>query len=354
MSSTDKLQIVYDEFDDSFSPAEAYHDAVNKLRISQPQSQMDTDFEYGTQSTKWEGLATINNNPFAYKGDTPYAVTDIQVTTNSKVVTVSVNTLVTALPAAGAAIFVQDTDFPGANGVFIVDSVQSAQSTFKYTASFPWTAGNGGIWDSSRTAIYAGVLYTGSEIGGTITLTAIAAGVMNGSVRVDTTNAHGLEVGNEIAITGSSGTNVNGSWTVARVESPTRFYYFPDAAPSGSVDSGTKKLYPRPQGNSIHRAFDGGVKFSTNTFSANQSAVRQTKRYFRYQSGKGVAFSTGSILAPAIENIDSITASGNTVTVVCAVAHNVTRDTIVDVRGVWNKTRDWYDGSAKRYFLPLC
>jgi hypothetical protein len=334
MSATDKLQIVYDEFEESFSPSETYHDAVNKLRISQPQSQMDTDFEYGTQSTKWEGLSMINNNPFAYKGETPYAVTDIQVTTNSKVVTVSVNTLLTALPAAGAAIFVQDTDFPGANGVFIVDSVQSGQSTFKYTASFPWTAGNGGIWDSSRTAIYSGVHYTGSDIGGTITLTAIASGVMNGSIRVDCTNAHGLEVGNEVAITGSSGTNVNGSWTVARVESPTRFYYFPDGTPSGSVDSGTKKVYPRPQGNSIHRAFDGGVKFSTNSFSANQTAIRQTKRYFRYQSGKGVAFSTGSILAPAIENIDSITASGNTVTVVCAVAHNITRDTIVDVRGV--------------------
>ena len=334
MSSTDKLQIVYDEFDESFAPAETYHDAVNKLRISQPQSQMDTDFEYGTQSTKWEGLATINNNPFAYKGEVPFVVTDVQVTTNSKTVTVSVNTLVTALPAAGAAIFVQDTDFPGANGVFIVDSVQSGQSTFKYTASFPWVAGNGGIYDASRTAIYAGIHYTASNIGGTITLTAIASGVMNGSVRVDCTNAHGLEVGNEIAITGSNGTNVNGSWTVARIESPVRFYYFPDAAPSGGVDSGTKKLYPRPQGNSIHRAFDGGVKFSTNSFSANQSAVRQTKRYFRYQSGKGVAFSTGSILAPAIENIDSITASGSTVTVVCAVPHNVTRDTIVDVRGV--------------------
>jgi hypothetical protein len=333
MSATDKLQIVYDDFDESFTPSEAYHDAVNKLRISQPQSQMDTDFEYGTQSTKWEGLATINNNPFAYKGDTPYAVTDIQVTTNSKVVTVSINTLVTALPAAGAAIFVQDTDFPGANGVFIVDTVTPAQSRFTYTASFPWTAGNGGIWDGSRTAIYAGVHYTGSDIGGTITLAA-GTGTMAGSVQVDCTNVHGLEVGNEIAVTGSSGTNVNGSWVVARVESPTRFYYFPDLAPSGSINSGTKKLYPRPQGNSIHRAFDGGVKFSTNTFSANQSAVRQTKRYFRYQSGKGVAFSTGSILAPAIENIDSITASGNTVTVVCAVAHNLTRDTIVDVRGV--------------------
>ena len=333
MSSTDKLQIVYDDFEEAIQPAEAYHDAVNKMRISQPQSQMDTDFEYGTQSTKWEGLAMINNNPFAYKGDTPYAVTDVQVTTNSKVVTVSVNTLVTPLPAAGAAIFVQDTDFPGANGVFIVDSVQAGQNTFKYTASYPWTAGNGGIYDSSRTAIYSGVHYTGSEIGGTLTLTA-GSGSMAGSVRIDCTNAHGLEVGNEIAVVGSAGTNVNGSWVVARVESPTRLYYFPDAAPSGSVGTGTIKLYPRPQGNSIHRAFDGGVKFSTNSFSKNQTAIRQTKRYFRYQSGKGVAFSTGSILAPAIENIDSITASGSTVTVVCAVAHNLTRDTVVDVRGV--------------------
>jgi hypothetical protein len=333
MSSTDKLQIVYDDFEETIQPSETYHDAVNKMRVSTPQSQMDTDFEYGTQSTKWEGLALINNNPFAYKSDTGYAVTDVQVTTNSKVVTVSVNTLLTALPAAGAAIFVQDTDFPGANGVFIVDAVQSGQSTFTYTASYPWTAGNGGIYDSSRTAIYSGIHYTGSEIGGTITLAA-ATGTMAGAVQVDCTNVHGLEVGNEIAVAGSSGTNVNGSWVVARVESPTRFYYFPDAAPSGSVNSGTKKLYPRPQGNSIHRAFDGGVKFSTNTFSKNQTAIRQTKRYFRYQSGKGVAFSTGSILAPAIENIDSISASGNTVTVVCAVAHNVTRDTIVDVRGV--------------------
>ena len=51
-----------------------------------------------------------------------------------------------------------------------------------------------------------------------------AAGVMSGSVQVDTTQAHGLEVGNEIAVAGSAGTNVNGSWVVGRVESPTRFY----------------------------------------------------------------------------------------------------------------------------------
>ena len=165
---------------------------------------------------------------------------------------------------------------------------------------------------------------------------------ITGSVQVDYTQAHGLEVGNEIAIAGSAGTNVNGSWIVARVVSPTVFIYYPDAVPTGSVATGTIKLYPRPQGNSIHRAFDGGVKFSTNSHSKNQQAVRQTKRYFRYQSGKGVAFSTGSILEPAIENIDSITASGTTVTVVSSDAHNVTRDTLVDVRGV---TDNNYNGT---------
>ena len=327
MSDTDDLQIVYDDFEETIKPAETYHDAVNKMRVAQPESQIDTDFEYGTQSTKWESLAMINNNPFAYKSQIPYNVTDVNVVQNSRVVTVESNTN----PGAGTAVYVQDTFFPGANGVFIVDS--SSATEFTYTAKYEWTQGNSQIFDTARTIMYSGIHYTGSDIGGTITLST-GSGVMLGSVQVDCTQAHGLEVGNEIAIAGSSGGNVNGSWIVARVETPTRFYYFPDAAPTGSVATGTIKLYPRPQGNSIHRAFDGGVKFSTNSISKNQQAIRQTKRYFRYQSGKGVAFSTGSILEPAIENIDSITSSGTTVTVVSVDAHNVTKDTRVDVRGV--------------------
>ena len=330
MSDTDQLQIVVDDFEEVVKPAETYYDAVNKQRVAQPQSQIDTDFEYGTQGTKWESVALINNNPFAYKSDDNIVITDVQVTTNSRTVTVSVQTSGDR-PAAGEAIYMQDTLFPGANGVFIVDST-SGSNDFTYTAKYEWTAGAGTIWDSARTALYAGIHYSGSEIGGTVTLSTPAAGVMSASVQVDTTQAHGLEVGNEIAVAGSAGTNVNGSWIVARVESPTRFYYFPTAAPTGSVGTGSIKLYPRPQGNSIHRAFDGGVKFSTNSFSKNQQAIRQTKRYFRYQSGKGVSFSTGSILEPAIPNIDSITASGTTVTVVSSEAHNVTRDTTVDVR----------------------
>ena len=330
MSDTDQLQIVVDDFEETIKPSETYNDAVNKSKVSNPQSQIDTDFEYGTQSTKWEALSMINNNPFAYKSENAITITDVQAVQNSRSITVSVNTGVSTRPAVGTAIFMQDTNFPAANGVFIVDSV-SGSTDFTYTAAFEWTLSSGGIWDSARTALYSGIHYTGSDIGGTVSLAAIG----DNRIQVTTTQAHGLEVGNEIAIAGSAGTNVNGSWTVASVVSPTVFIYYPGtASPTGSVATGTIKLYPRPQGNSVHRAFDGGVKFSTNSHSKNQQAVRQTKRYFRYQSGKGVAFSTGSILEPAIENIDSITASGTTVTVVSADAHNVTRDTVVDVRGV--------------------
>ena len=330
MSDTDKLQIVYDDFTETIQPDETYHDAVNKAKVSEPQSQIDTDFEYGTQDTKWEALSMINNNPFAYKSQDPIVVTQIEAFEDERRIRVSVDTGLSTRPAAGTAIYVQDTIFDGANGVFIVDKTVGSNQ-FEYTAKYQWSTGDSSIQDSARTAVYTGIQYTGSDIGtGTsgISLTAQA----DGSILVECDEAHGLEVGNEIAVTGSNGTNVNGSWVVARVTSPSNFYYFPSGTPSGDVNGGTKRVYPRPQGSSIHRAFDGGVKFSTNSSSKNQQAIRQTKRYFRYQSGKGVAFSTGSILAPAIENIDSITSSGTTVTVVAAVPHNLTVGSTVDVR----------------------
>jgi len=332
MADTDQLQIIVDEFEETIQPAEEYHDAVNKSRVSNPQSQIDTDFEYGTQDTKWEGLAMINNNPFAYKSQNPIVVTQIEAFEDERRIRVSVDTGLSSVPTAGTAVYVQDTIFDGANGVFIVDNTVAANQ-FEFTAKYQWSTGDSSIQDTARTAVYLGVHYTGSDIGtGTagITLTAQA----DSSVKVDCDEAHGLEVGNEIAIVGSDGTNVNGSWVVARVTSPSSFYYFPSAVPTGNVNGGgtAKKVYPRPQGSSIHRAFDGGVKFSTNSNSKNQQAIRQTKRYFRYQSGKGVAFSTGSILAPAIENIDQISSSGTEVTVVAAVPHNLTTSTTVDVR----------------------
>ena len=47
------------------------------------------------------------------------------------------------------------------------------------------------------------------------------------------------------------------------------------------------KINVRPDGTSIHRPFDGGVEITAGS-SPDSSIVRQTRKYFRYQSGKGI------------------------------------------------------------------
>ena len=43
-----------------FNPAPNAQDPVGKMRISAPQALIDTDFEYGTQPTKWESICLQN------------------------------------------------------------------------------------------------------------------------------------------------------------------------------------------------------------------------------------------------------------------------------------------------------
>jgi hypothetical protein len=59
----------------------------------------------------------------------------------------------------------------------------------------------------------------------------------------------------------------------------------------------------------LHRPFDGGVFFSANATANNQQAIRQTRRYFRYQSGKGIQISSGTVLKPNL-SIEALTAGG--------------------------------------------
>jgi len=54
MLSTDKISITIDDYEETFTPTESMLDPTNKFRVTQPQALIDTDFEYGTQVTKWE------------------------------------------------------------------------------------------------------------------------------------------------------------------------------------------------------------------------------------------------------------------------------------------------------------
>jgi hypothetical protein len=42
------------------------YDPVDKLRVSTPQALIDTDFEYGTQPTKWESIVLQNARQSCY------------------------------------------------------------------------------------------------------------------------------------------------------------------------------------------------------------------------------------------------------------------------------------------------
>jgi hypothetical protein len=70
-------------------------------------------------------------------------------------------------------------------------------------------------------------------------------------------------------------------------------------------------VYVRPQGYSLHRPFDGGVEMSVGSGTSLGQIVRQTRKYFRYQSGKGIQTSCGINFKPSID-IESMVKFSNT------------------------------------------
>ena len=339
MSSTDKLQITIDEYAEKFEPAEAQLDPVNKFRTSQPQALIDTDFEYGTQITKWENLSQINNKPSSYASPVPISgITGIAISTNSRTVTVSLPS--TAGLAVGTPITVQDTGLTLANGNFIIETL-TLNTSFTYTAKAVNLSTITAIFDSAKTVLFQGTLYTGAQIGAAPTISVSGTDL---KVTVTTTVPHALSIGNEIFISGITGTNPpNGNFTVATVVTPTQFVYYanPITGTPSALTTTASAVYTRPQAQYVHRAFDGGVMFSTNTSSNNVQAIRQTRRYFRYQSGKGIQMSTGTILRP-YATVDSLTSSGTTVTVQTREQHNIQPGTTITIA---NANESAYNGT---------
>ena len=423
MSSTDKLQVTVDEYSEDIRPSEEMMDPVGKMRVSTPQSLIDTDFEYGTQVSKWENLTMINNRPLAYQ--TVPNISNLQsiyLGTNTR--NVVVNFTGTHYLAAGSPITIQDTYITLANGNYVIDTtstnsgttaspvcapitgsitaISSTGTAITYslasttglvvgqtvtitgassagynltnavitsivantsftvastatgstsTASFsasPWISYTSRsanpttitqILDANKTAIYSASFYSGAAIGSAPTIT-----YSGNALTITTSINHGLALGNEIAITGvtTSGTNApNGSFVVATINSPTQFVVYTPNTPTGTLTTTSTAIYVRPQGQFLHRAFDGGVIFSSNASSNYEVALRQTRRYFRYQSGKGIQMSTGTILKPNIQ-LDQLSSSGTTVTVQTKDQHNLQVGATISVSGA-NETA--YNGT---------
>ena len=148
------------------------------------------------------------------------------------------------------------------------------------------------------------------EVGGTGTVA-----VTNGSRRVTGTNAafqRFFKIGDTIKIVNTTGgtPGVIESHTITAITDDDNLivdsaWSFTQASTNYMIPS---YIYVRPDGFYLHRPFDGGMEIGTSK-SPNSRISRQTRKYFRYQSGKGIQTSLAINFTPQVPIVNLTFAS---------------------------------------------
>jgi hypothetical protein len=136
-------------------------DPVSKFRVSMPETLIDTDFEYGLQSTKWETLELVNNIPtfFFRDGETSVDISDVVVLRNSFFITVTTKTA-HGFSVSTPFVIVGLTSST-AEGSYVVLGVPST-TTFVYKAKGKQTR-TGSIYDQYSSVLYPGRLFQSTQ-----------------------------------------------------------------------------------------------------------------------------------------------------------------------------------------------
>ena len=343
MLSTDKLAIYSDapKYVGNVTRPYAFGvDAIERQRIASPQSLIDADFEYGLQPTKWQNYSDIRGIPGIYeKPGLDLFVTNITSDGgNPSIMTVTCSQahgLVVATPVivfgcAGTSAAAR------AEGAFVINTVPDTTS-FTYIAKGVVGTSGTSVWNQSTYARRGG-FYAGSGL----PITGYASnGASPSVITVTCSAAHGLVAGAPIVNTVTSvGTNhslMNGNFFIESVPTATTFTF--TARVGGAVQNSgfTVTTYTRSDAFVQHRPFDGGVNIGTFLPSHGASVARQTKKYMRYQSGKGILWTSGVLFNPVL-NLDQISASatsvGSTITVSTEVDHGLQAGCTVEIAGV--------------------
>jgi len=191
------------------------YDAVDKLRVSTPQSLIDTDFEYGQQSSKWEQVALQQNRGSCYYiTNTPLIVTQLIGNQSNKYQLALTLTSSSVTYAVGQPIFIQDPVDANAAGWGLITTATSATS---YVITMQNQVFTSACYSSTSTYIYAGYFY--SNCGISVNAASTTAITLSGTaITVNTVYAHGLSVGSLVYIVGTTGvTGLNAPWVVATV-----------------------------------------------------------------------------------------------------------------------------------------
>jgi hypothetical protein len=346
MLSTDSIAIYMDapkHLGTTIRPHFFGVDAIERIRVSNPESLIDADFEYGLQPTKWQNYSDIRNMPAIYeKAGLDIFVTDVTSDGNSP-------STMTVTCSAGHGLSVKDPFFmyglsnadesARAEGSFIVSEVTSS-TVFKYVAKGPIGNADDSVFTTNTYARRA-AFYTDSKI---VASSFTSDGLSPSTITVTTTKPHGIMSGTSLAgVTQSTDDGSNqhnlctGVFFVTAVPSPTTLKF--QARVGGAVDDTDLEvdLYVRTDSYVVHRPFDGGIQLGAFTPTHGASVVRQSKKYFRYQSGKGVLWSSGISLNPIL-NLDQISSdglsTGSTITVTTELDHGLQPGASIDIAGV--------------------
>ncbi len=129
------------------------------------------------------------------------------------------------------------------------------------------------------------------------------------TIRVAFPAAHGLVPGDTfiVATESDDGSNnhglADGSFFATNIPEINQLEF--QARAAGAIDTSATPIlgvvYPRPDSFFIHRPFDGGVQLGTGGPQHGAQAIRQSKKYIRYQSGKGIMYTTGALFAPSYD-----------------------------------------------------
>ena len=174
-ATTDDIQIFVEAEEQKTRPYDFGTDAIERMRVAQPQSMLDADFEYGLQPTKWQAIGIARGYPSVYEvpgSDTPV----VSVVTDASAGTGGIGESTITVTTQGAHGFIAGTPitirslantisgFSRAEGTFIVISAPTT-TTFTYYATAKVGTTNGQVLATTYTQLRKGAFYTGAAIG---------------------------------------------------------------------------------------------------------------------------------------------------------------------------------------------
>ena len=214
----------------------------------------------------------------------------------------------------GETYVIPGTDLGGtspANDATVVLSSTLGEGPNWDTATVTGTGVRGDNFDVYSAVTVSQATTSQLGVGDTITYSAIA------TIQAEFVSNHGLLPGTSImvSINSDNGSNnhelASGPFFVDEVTALDTIQY--TVRSPGNVDTSSialdGQIYIRPDSFFTHRPFDGGVQLGTGGPQHGAQAIRQSKKYIRYQSGKGAMYNTGALFAPSYD-LQSATATG--------------------------------------------